>query len=357
IFTNSDGSVRGGTLEALVEHLTPHDQQDFAFHHIFFLTLRSFTTVSEVFPLLVARFNVAPPDDLDPILQEDWAHKIRHLIRIRVIKAVISLLQADGVVRREDSSTLNDIKAFANEISALYPSAKRLVTLADIAKHRDPSFIRTPGYEPVSPPPPRAPKMGSDRRLSLLDLDPLEVARQLTLKESALFKKIAPGECFARARECPKPHDNFSTCIALANQTAYWVCDEILHRQEPKGRAAVIGHLINIAHHCRGLNNFSSMTAIVAGLNSTPIHRLKRSWSEVKPKAMALFQEVEAMVRSWKNLTEFRKAMTDVTGPCVPFLGVYLTALLFIQNGVKDTLDTEGRSSTLPSMRKRPRPS
>jgi son of sevenless len=106
------------------------------------------------------------------------------------------------------------------------------------------------------------------------------------------------------------------------------------------------------------------MTAIVAGLNSTPIHRLKHSWSEVKPKAMALFREVEGMVRSWKNLTEFRKAMTDVTGPCVPFLGmckigdellalavpltslvlgVYLTALLFIQNGIKDTLDTEGK--------------
>jgi son of sevenless len=60
--------------------------------------------------------------------------------------------------------------------------------------------------------------MGRDRRLSLLDLDPLEVARQLTLKESALFKKISAGECFARARECPMPHDNFSTCIALANQ-------------------------------------------------------------------------------------------------------------------------------------------
>jgi RasGEF N-terminal motif len=104
IFTNSDGSVRGGTLEALVEHLTPHDQHgrwsprhfvevqsltpalaDFAFHNIFFLTLRSFTTVSEVFPLLVARFNVAPPDDLDPMEQEDWSHKTRHLIRIRLV--------------------------------------------------------------------------------------------------------------------------------------------------------------------------------------------------------------------------------------------------------------------------------
>ena len=64
------------------------------------------------------------------------------------------------------------------------------------------------------------------------------------------------------------------------------------------------------------------MTAIVAGLNSTPIRRLKRSWTEVKPKAITYFQELETMVQSWKSLVEFRHTMVNVTGPCVPFLGM-----------------------------------
>jgi son of sevenless len=67
------------------------------------------------------------------------------------------------------------------------------------------------------------------------------------------------------------------------------------------------------------------MTAIVAGLNSTPIHRLKRSWNEIKPKAMTIFQQLEALVQSWKNLAEFRRTMAEVTGPCVPFLGMRLS--------------------------------
>ena len=102
ILTGPDGSVRGGTLEALVMHLTLHDKQgtwssrdfryiqlfiavlaDFAFHDTFFLTFRSFTTVSEIFPLLVARFNVAPPEDLEAAQLEHWVHTIQHLIRIR----------------------------------------------------------------------------------------------------------------------------------------------------------------------------------------------------------------------------------------------------------------------------------
>lgn len=55
------------------------------------------------------------------------------------------------------------------------------------------------------------------RKMKLLDLDPLELARQLTLKESELFCKIRAVECLARAKE-QGDNDNIRTIISMSNK-------------------------------------------------------------------------------------------------------------------------------------------
>ncbi len=61
----------------------------------------------------------------------------------------------------------------------------------------------------------------TSKKLKLLDIDPLELARQLTLMEAALYKKIRPMECLQRSREAAKPGktpDNITTIIQLSNR-------------------------------------------------------------------------------------------------------------------------------------------
>jgi son of sevenless-like protein len=49
-------------------------------------------------------------------------------------------------------------------------------------------------------PPPIIPR-NINKKLKLLDIDPLEIARQLTIMEYQLFMKIRPMECILRSRE------------------------------------------------------------------------------------------------------------------------------------------------------------
>ena len=58
------------------------------------------------------------------------------------------------------------------------------------------------------------------KKVKLLDVDPLELARQLTLMEAALYKKIRPMECLQRSREAKpgKTPDNITTIIQLSNR-------------------------------------------------------------------------------------------------------------------------------------------
>lgn len=65
-----------------------------------------------------------------------------------------------------------------------------------------------------------------NKKIKLLDIDPIELARQLTIMESQLFLKIRPMECILRSREQRiGREDHIATIIHMTNQVS------ILHVQ------------------------------------------------------------------------------------------------------------------------------
>ena len=71
---------------------------------------------------------------------------------------------------------------------------------------------------PSFPPAPIVPK--TNKAMKLLDIEPLELARQLTIMESKLFSKIRAVECLNRGRD-GKPgdsDDNISAIIDTSNK-------------------------------------------------------------------------------------------------------------------------------------------
>ena len=70
-------------------------------------------------------------------------------------------------------------------------------------------------------------------------------------------------------------------CIHHFNRVSLVVIATVLGGVAPDARAFVIGQWIDIAHNCRAVKNFSSLKAIVSGLQSTPVFRLKKSWEKL----------------------------------------------------------------------------
>jgi hypothetical protein len=67
------------------------------------------------------------------------------------------------------------------------------------------------------PPPPIIPR-NINKKLKLLDIDPLEMARQLTIMEYRLFLKVRPMECILRARgKRAGKEDHIAPLIQSAN--------------------------------------------------------------------------------------------------------------------------------------------
>jgi len=108
------------------------------------------------------------------------------------------------------------------------------------------------------------------KKLEILDIDPLELARQLTIMESRLYQKIRPVECLQRTRERKMDHDDNtarviqtsnwvwsvpfnSHCILIKYQIVHWVTDSVLRHENLKKRAAILKQFISIADVCSSL--------------------------------------------------------------------------------------------------------
>ncbi|KAL4080846.1 ras GEF [Scleroderma citrinum] len=338
VLIDPDGTVRGGTVPALVERLTAHEYADPNFSRAFLMTFRSFMTLEELLRLLVDRFWVQPPPDLDADELADWRKYKQYIVRMRVINTLKSMVQDNDVLEREELGILDRIAEFVSqhEVSVIPAAKQLLVSIKRVERGKDLRKITV--NTSVDPPPaPIAPK-----RLELLEIDPLELARQLTITESHLYQKIRPAECMQRSKPSKQtkmdPRDGVANFIRRSNRIAQWVTYSILCKDDPRRRAAVMKQFILIADRCKMIQNFSTMGAIVSGLNSAPIHRLKRSWELVSSRYMSQLETCEGTINSYRNYNNFRSTLATVPPPCVPFVGVFLTALTHIQDGSKDHL-------------------
>ncbi|KZS90545.1 ras GEF [Sistotremastrum niveocremeum HHB9708] len=340
IILNPDGGVRAGTLSALIERLTDHEYRDASYIRTFLLTFKSFTTPDTVIDHIIARFNTPQPEGLTEEQHNQWKSQKQDIFRIRVFNVFKSIILDEELLEREELHIIERIRDFAQGIGDQVPGgAEPLVRLANRALTEGNVVLKmtaTAGSN-ISPPVSILPK---SKKPKLLDIDPLELARQLTLMESKLYNRIRVAECLRRAKDqkASEGTDNISAIIMTSNKVAGWINEQILIHDDARKRAAVIKHFISVADRCRALHNFSTMAAIVSGLNTPPISRLKRTWELVNARMTIQLQACEATLDSTKNFTNYRNTLAHTEPPCVPFLGVYLTMLVFINDGSKDIL-------------------
>ncbi|WVQ76637.1 hypothetical protein IAR50_006310 [Cryptococcus sp. DSM 104548] len=342
IIFDDKGAVKAGTLRALVVRLTSHSITDTPFFQAFLLTFRSFTDPSEFFEHLADRYYLPSPESLLPEQYDEWKNKKKWYIQLRVVNALRQWLDKH-FVRAADEEILDKVEYLAlkmpEEDTKAELMSKQLLQLVTKRRQGDPEQI-FPGTSGslLSPPAPLVPRV-SGRPLRITDINPIEIARQLTIIEFAMFQKIKPSEFLSKVYQDEQKSmllaPNVRKVIFTANVLAGWISMSILAHKDPRARAAVWKHWVQIGVECRNLNNFSSLAAITAGLNSAPIARLRRTREHVSQKILATKADIDRNMDSSRNFSNYKDMLKTVNPPCVPFLGFYLTALVFIEDGNK----------------------
>lgn len=357
---NKEGQISGGSLPALVEQLTTHESTpDAVFVTTFYLTFRLFTTPTELAQTLIDRFDYVGD-----------SQSVGVPVRLRVYNVFKGWLESHWSAD-SDSTALGLILSFATgKLRSSLPAAgKRLAELTSkVTEVRAGALVprlvssigktgvsNTTSSSESSAPSPiitksqlnalRGSKEGRSQ-CSILDFDPMELARQFTIIESKLFCAIQPEELLAL--EWTKKSDskavNVKAMSKLSTDLANLVADTILHLEDAKKRAVMIKHWVKIAAKCLELNNYDSLMAIICSLNSSMVMRLKKTWELVSAKTKVRLDELKTITDVGRNYAVLRQRLQNHVAPCIPFVGIYLTDLTFVDVGNGTTRQLPGES-------------
>ena len=360
---NKDGQVSGGSLPALAEQLTLHDNApDPQFLSAFFVTFRMFTTPRELAQALIERFDYIGD-----------SRAVGAPVRLRIYNVFKGWLETYWNAEA-DRDALGDIRYFAMHKLKPYLSSagERLVDLTrKITAAYSEGTMTGPlvsGVGKVSTsiggqqfgdgvaPEPIITKAQlnnlrnaaiRDTQISVMDFDPLEIARQLTIIASTVFNEIQTEELLSldwNKKNAVKARNVRNMCI-MNTDVAHMVGDTILHPDDAKKRAQMIKHWTKVAKCCLELNNYESLTAIMCSLNSSVVERLRRTWEHVSKKTRARLDELNAVVDFSRNQASLRRRLETPAAPCLPFLGIYLTDLTFADAGNPARRDLPGAAS------------
>jgi len=358
---NKDGQISGGSLPALVEQLTTYESTpDAVFVTAFYLTFRLFTTPIELAQALIDRFDYIGDSP-----------SVGVPVRLRVYNVFKGWLESHWS-SESDACALEVILSFATgSLRTAMPAAgKRLAELTSkVTEVRAgalvPRLVSSIGKTGVSHavftasdnnvPSPiitrsqlnalRASKEGKTQ-CSILDFDPLELARQFTIIESRLFCAIQPEELLALqwTKKSDSKARNVKAMSTLSTDLANLVADTILHSEDAKKRAVIIKQWVKVAAKCLELHNYDSLMAIICSLNSSMVMRLKRTWEIVSAKIKARLEELKTITDVGRNYAVLRQRLQNHVAPCIPFVGIYLTDLTFIDVGNGTTRQLPGES-------------
>ncbi|XP_066913744.1 ras-specific guanine nucleotide-releasing factor RalGPS2-like isoform X3 [Clytia hemisphaerica] len=160
-----------------------------------------------------------------------------------------------------------------------------------------------------------------------------EIAQQLTLIDLPLFQHIEPEELTSCSWTSKRKHDNCPNIVKATkrfNQVSYWVTREILDTNTAKGRAERIAYFIKVAKKLQELNNLNCLKAVVSGLQCTPIYRLNKTWNVVPKRDKEKLEKLNELVCEENNSSKLRLHLQTTKLPCIPYLGMYLTDLTYI---------------------------
>ncbi|XP_077353907.1 ras-specific guanine nucleotide-releasing factor 2 isoform X2 [Festucalex cinctus] len=170
----------------------------------------------------------------------------------------------------------------------------------------------------------------------LESLSAMELAEQITLLDHIVFRSIPYeeflGQGWMKVDKTEKTPYIMKTSQHFNNMSNL-VASQIMTHGDAGSRAGAIDKWLAVADICRCLNNYNGVLEITSALNRSAVYRLKKTWAKVCKQTKALMDRLQRTVSSEGRFKNLRETLKNCNPPCVPYLGMYLTDLAFIEEG------------------------
>uniref|UniRef100_A0A8C4L2W9 Ras protein specific guanine nucleotide releasing factor 2 n=1 Tax=Equus asinus asinus TaxID=83772 RepID=A0A8C4L2W9_EQUAS len=167
-------------------------------------------------------------------------------------------------------------------------------------------------------------------------LSAMELAEQITLLDHIVFRSIPYEEFLGQGWMKLDKNERTPYIMKTSqhfNDMSNLVASQIMNYADIGSRANAIEKWVAVADICRCLHNYNGVLEITSALNRSAIYRLKKTWAKVSKQTKALMDKLQKTVSSEGRFKNLRETLKNCNPPAVPYLGMYLTDLAFIEEG------------------------
>ena len=168
-----------------------------------------------------------------------------------------------------------------------------------------------------------------------------EIAEQLTFLDSHYYHMIRPVELLNKSWSKNKGarSPNVAVLIRRFNEVSHWVASLILAQKTAPARSVMWSRFVVIGDALLRLKNFNSLLAILSAFNVSAINRLRETRRLMPPPMLKWIEAQMKLMNSEGSYHTYRETLHTVEPPAIPYLGVYLTDLTFIEDGNQNFID------------------
>eukprot|EP01114_Cavostelium_apophysatum_P014905 TRINITY_DN3971_c0_g1_i2.p1 TRINITY_DN3971_c0_g1~~TRINITY_DN3971_c0_g1_i2.p1 ORF type:complete len:622 (-),score=142.26 TRINITY_DN3971_c0_g1_i2:1171-3003(-) len=330
--SNSGTSIiLSATLNKLIERLTiEKDHDHLQLMKVFIYTYQSFATPRVFLEKLIDRYHVPKT------YSKEQAKNIQLKI-CNVLKNWIELSSSDFANDVMASRLAQFLGMLDSDGNSILSKKLRDAMIKQTAAERERLSFMIDEEAPEA----KVPRNIHSPNMNFFDVDDEEIARQITLLDFNMFARITPSELLNQSWSKPDMQHRSPHVLAMIdrfNNLSQWVATMIVKIENVKIRAKMMIKCINIMKHLKAMNNFSSLLAFIAGFNNAAVSRLMSTKSQLSTKLQEELESFEKLMSGEKSFKTYRAMLHQADPPMVPYLGVYLSDLTFIEDGNLDMI-------------------
>lgn len=182
-----------------------------------------------------------------------------------------------------------------------------------------------------------AQEISHEANLTLLQLSPLDIAKELSLQDFELFRNVDSREyiynLFEEKNE--RKSKNLRCVEQTTNTEMFWVISEICLEHNITKRVKLLKHFIKVAKLCKDFKNYNSMYAIISGLSNSAVQRLKNTWEKLPQKSEKVLNDLIELMDPSRNMSKYRNLFTGERcyPPIIPWFPIVKKDITFLHLG------------------------
>jgi hypothetical protein len=291
----ANGTLRAGSLCALLRQLTSPTDYDRDFMNTFLATYQSFMTPRQLLRRLAERFEVPAT----------MGGELAQTIRIRVMVFVKNWISRGGADLAE---VLTELQTFVGSKLATI-GGDGLLRALDRAIEESKMVAAETAAAEAQRQMERLVRPAAE--VAFIDCDARVMAYEMTCEAHRRYQAIRTTEFFDEAWNKQSLHHlcpNLLSLIDYFNHVACVVTYAIVSERGLRKRAEVMVHIIKLAAVLREFNNFHLLMSIVSVFSTSAVGRLKWTRARLPKKAADQLAEFEALMNVEGSFKSYRAA-------------------------------------------------